>query len=65
MDDALQAYNLGCEDGAAGHPVPERAEHPDTGPDYRIGVVDGRLAAFQAELTAEVRRALDLPDASA
>lgn len=58
MDDSLQAYTAGHEDGAAGRRDPQRADHPQTGPDYRVGVVDGSVAAFQAELVAEVRRLL-------
>ena len=58
MDDSLQAYNDGHADGAARRCDPVRADHPDTGPDYRIGVTDGGMAAFQTELLAEVRRLL-------
>ncbi|MEU4423004.1 hypothetical protein AB0F81_20450 [Actinoplanes sp. NPDC024001] len=58
MDDSLQAYTDGRTDGAAGRRDQERADHPETGPDYRVGVVDGSVAAFQAELVAEVRRLL-------
>jgi hypothetical protein len=58
MDDSLQAYTAGHADGAAGRRNPQRAENPETGPDYQVGVVDGSVAAFQAELLAEVRRLL-------
>ena len=58
MDDSLQAYTDGHADGAAGRRDPHRADHPETGSDYRVGVVDGSVAAFQAELIAEVRRLL-------
>ena len=58
MQDAFQAYSAGHTDGAAGFRDQHRADHPETGPDYRVGVVDGSVAAFQAELVAEVRRLL-------
>ena len=59
MDEALVAYTAGHVDGAAGVRDGSRANDPETGQDYRIGVVDGSVAAFQAELVAEVRRLLD------
>ncbi|MEV6342323.1 hypothetical protein [Actinoplanes sp. NPDC051851] len=58
MDDALLAYAAGHADGAAGLRSAEAADHPDTGSDYRIGVADGSVVAFQTELLAEVRRLL-------
>lgn len=58
MDEALLAYTAGHTDGAAGYRDARQADHPETGPDYRVGVVDGSVAAFQAELIAEVRRIL-------
>ncbi|WP_436527264.1 hypothetical protein [Actinoplanes sp. HUAS TT8] len=58
MEEALVAYNTGHADGAAGLRDAQLAEDPATGSDYRIGVVDGSVAAFQAELVAEVRRLL-------
>ena len=61
MDDSLQAYNTGHADGAAGRRDPDRADDPETGSDYRVGVVDGSVAAFQAKLVAEVRRLLGEP----
>lgn len=61
IDDSLQAYNAGHADGAVRHCDPVRAGHPETGPDYRVGVTDGSLAAFQAELLAEVRRIIGDP----
>ena len=61
MDDSLQAYTDGHADGAVGRPDPHRAGDPETGPDYRVGVVDGSVAAFQTELVAEVRRLLGDP----
>ena len=56
MDDALVAYNSGRVDGAAGYRDPQIAEDPEIGADYRIGLLDGRIAAFH--LMAEVRRIL-------
>ncbi|MDI6100778.1 hypothetical protein QLQ12_19385 [Actinoplanes sp. NEAU-A12] len=56
MDDALVAYNAGRVDGAAGDRDPQIAEDPEVGADYRIGLLDGRIAAFH--LIAEVRRIL-------
>ncbi|WP_045746481.1 MULTISPECIES: hypothetical protein [Actinoplanes] len=61
MDDSLQAYTDGRVDGTAGRCDLDRAGDPDTGPDYRVGVSDGSVAAFQAELTAQVRRLLGEP----
>jgi hypothetical protein len=58
MDDALLAYDSGRADGIAGQRDAGRAEHPGTGPDYRVGLVDGQLAAFETELLAAIRRAL-------
>ena len=58
MEEAFEAYTAGHADGSAGRRDPQLAEDPETGPDYRIGVVDGSVAAFQAELVAEVRRLL-------
>jgi hypothetical protein len=53
MDDALVAYNAGRVDGAAGFRDPQVAEDPELGPDYRIGLLDGRIAAFH--LIKEIR----------
>ncbi|HWS33185.1 MAG TPA: hypothetical protein VN408_10635 [Actinoplanes sp.] len=47
MDDALVAYNAGRLDGVAGFRDPQIAEDPEVGADYRIGLLDGRIAAFQ------------------
>jgi hypothetical protein len=58
VNDSLQAYTAGHADGAAGRRDLEQAADPETGPDYRVGVVDGSVAAFQEELLAEVRRLL-------
>jgi hypothetical protein len=57
MDDALRAYNAGRADGGAERRDPAQAEHPTTGPDYRIGLLDGRLEVFR--LLARVRKILD------
>jgi hypothetical protein len=58
MDDALLAYDSGRSDGIAGESDAARAGHPETGADYRVGVLDGQLAAFEAGLIAAVRKAL-------
>ncbi|GAA2695382.1 hypothetical protein [Actinoplanes palleronii] len=58
MEEAFLAYTAGHADGSAGRRDTHSAEDPETGNDYRIGVVDGSVAAFQAELVAEVRRLL-------
>ncbi|GIE84409.1 hypothetical protein [Actinoplanes regularis] len=59
MEESFLAYTAGHADGSAGRRDAQRADDPETGPDYRIGVVDGGVAAFQAELIAEVRRLQD------
>jgi hypothetical protein len=61
FDDSLQAYTAGHTDGSARHSDPAQADNPETGADYRVGVVDGSVAAFQSELLAEVRRILGDP----
>ncbi|WP_433795475.1 hypothetical protein [Actinoplanes sp. CA-252034] len=53
MDEALVAYNAGRVDGAAGYRDPQIAQDPEVGADYRVGVLDGRIAAFH--LIMEVR----------
>jgi hypothetical protein len=58
MDDALAAYGAGHADGVAGRHDAEHAEHPQTGSDYRVGVVDGQLAAFEEALIDAIRRAM-------
>ncbi|SDT41334.1 hypothetical protein [Actinoplanes derwentensis] len=60
MDDALVAYNAGRMDGAAGLRDPQIAEDPEVGPDYRVGLLDGRIAAYH--LNRELRSFLDDPD---
>jgi hypothetical protein len=54
MEDALRAYESGRADGLAGRVEAGRAADPD----YRVGVADGQLAAFESELIAVVRKAL-------
>ena len=61
MDDALAAYGDGHADGAAGRHDAGRAEDPATGADYRVGLVDGQLAAFEEALVAAIRRAMGEP----
>ncbi|WP_127507140.1 hypothetical protein [Actinoplanes solisilvae] len=54
-DSSLKAYDEGRSDGEAGRRCPERADDPD----YRVGLVDGQLAAFEAALIAAIRKAMD------
>lgn len=56
MDDELVAYNAGRVDGAAGHRDEQIADDPALGPDYRIGLLDGRIAAYH--LRRELRDVL-------
>jgi len=58
MDDAFVAYGEGHADGRAGRADAARAASPETGADYRVGVVDGQLAAFEDALVAAIRRAM-------
>jgi hypothetical protein len=58
MDDAFVAYGEGHADGKAGRSDAARAEDPGTGADYRVGLVDGQLAAFEDALVAAIRRAM-------
>ncbi|WP_430785954.1 hypothetical protein [Actinoplanes sp. G11-F43] len=60
MDDALLAYHAGRVDGAAGFRDPQIAEDPEVGADYRVGLLDGRIAAFH--LIREVRGILGVED---
>ncbi|BCJ46494.1 hypothetical protein GCM10010168_61330 [Actinoplanes ianthinogenes] len=60
MDDALVAYNAGRVDGAAGFRDPQIAEDPEVGPDYRVGILDGRIAAFH--MLNELRGILGVTD---
>ncbi|WP_433292012.1 hypothetical protein ACQP2F_26890 [Actinoplanes sp. CA-030573] len=58
MDDALAAYGSGHADGMAGRHDAGRAGDAETGADYRVGVVDGQLAAFEEALIAAIRKAM-------
>jgi len=60
MDDALKAYAAGRVDAFAGTRDAARAEDPRTGPDYRIGFLDGRIEIFR--MFACVRELLDESD---
>jgi hypothetical protein len=55
-DDAFEAYTAGRRDAMATRRDAARAEHPRTGPDYRIGFLDGRIAVFHVH--AQIRRLL-------
>jgi len=59
MDDAFAAYGAGHADGLAGRGDGASALDPATGADYRAGLMDGQLAAFETALIEAVRRALD------
>ncbi|MBL7259349.1 hypothetical protein JKJ07_34045 [Actinoplanes sp. LDG1-01] len=54
-DFALQAYDEGRADGVAGRKDHGRGDDPD----YRVGLADGQLAVFEAELIAAIRKAMD------
>jgi hypothetical protein len=58
VNEELEAYTTGHADGAARHADADRAVDPATGADYRTGVIDGSLAAFESELTEKLRRIL-------
>ena len=58
MDDALVAYHAGRVDGAAGHRDPQIAADPEVGADYRIGLLDGRIAAYH--LRTELRDSMGM-----
>ena len=60
MDEQLQAYDTGRADGIAGRRDHARSAHPDTGADYRMGFLDGRIEVFH--LLAAVRRIQDESD---
>jgi hypothetical protein len=60
MDEALLAYYAGRADALAGHRDVTRARHPETGADYRMGFVDGRIEIFR--MYACVREILDAAD---
>ena len=59
MDDAFAAYDAGHADGRAGRDDDAAAGDPRTGADYRAGLLDGQVAAFEIALIAAVREALD------
>ena len=61
MDDAFAAYGAGHTDGLAGRSDAVAEGDPLTGVDYRAGVLDGRVTAFEISLIAAVRQALDPP----
>jgi hypothetical protein len=54
-DASLRAYDDGRSDGEAGRHDDTRAEDAD----YRVGLVDGQLAAFETALIAAIRKAMD------
>lgn len=54
-DGSLRAYDEGRSDGEAGRRDEVRADDPD----YRVGLVDGQLAAFETALIAAIRKAMD------
>lgn len=47
MDEALLAYATGRADGLAARRDNDRATDPETGADYRIGFLDGRIELFR------------------
>jgi hypothetical protein len=57
MEEALAAYGAGRADALAGHRDETRVAHPETGADYRIGFLDGRIEVFR--MMARVREILD------
>ncbi|GAA3338114.1 hypothetical protein GCM10020358_37390 [Amorphoplanes nipponensis] len=57
MDDALLAYDAGRVDALAGHRDAERARHPRTGADYRMGFLDARIEIFR--MLSSARRILE------
>lgn len=60
MDESLLAYNAGRADGGAARRNAEQAAHPETGADYRVGFLDGRIEVFR--MMTNVRRFLDEAD---
>ena len=60
MDETLLAYYAGRTDGIAGRRDPAKATDPATGPDYRIGFLDGRIEVFR--LLAHVRQIVEDAD---
>lgn len=57
MDEAFTAYDTGRADGIAGRRDEPATEHPQTGADYRIGFLDGRIEVFR--MFADVRKITD------
>jgi hypothetical protein len=62
MEDALAAYGAGHTDGHAGVCDATLAADPETGADYRTGLLDGQVVAFEEALLDAVRRALGEAD---
>ncbi len=60
MEDALLAYGAGRVDALEGQRDAARAEHPETGADYRRGFLDGRIEVFR--MFAAVRDLLERAD---
>ncbi|WP_033344347.1 hypothetical protein [Catenuloplanes japonicus] len=56
MEDALLAYNAGRVDALEGRRDAGRAEHPETGRDYRRGFLDARIEVVN--MHAGLRRML-------
>lgn len=54
MNEAFAAYDAGRADGIAGRRDDAATEHPQTGADYRIGFLDGRIEVFQ--MFAKIRK---------
>jgi hypothetical protein len=46
-DETMRAYFTGRLNGLAGKRDPDEAADPATGPDYRMGFLDGRLEVFR------------------
>ncbi|MET0495369.1 MAG: hypothetical protein ABW000_19780 [Actinoplanes sp.] len=57
MEEALAAYGAGRVDALAGYRDEAKVAHPETGADYRIGFLDGRIEVFR--MFARVREILD------
>lgn len=57
MDALFRAYDSGRADGVRGVRDSAAAEHPETGPDYRMGFLDARVEIFR--MLAEARKFLD------
>ena len=57
MDETLKAYGNGRADALAGHRDEARVADPETGADYRIGFLDGRIEVFR--MFASLREILD------